>query len=201
MMNQNNPFVVYVQLYKKREKRPKGASVPSPNALKTNEMLGLDITIIMAPNHVHAHAPPFFVQCKMREQTEYHPPTVPLECSISPEAASRIIRRRRSAVATSSRIGPALPFRTLHAIDTFASDGSRRVVVIEASRLKESHRDLVLEGTDIQELAGNDRTDDECQEDDEKHEVENGIADDPALAKLCLLQRVDWRADLTTTAS
>jgi hypothetical protein len=50
-------------------------------------------------------------------------------------------------------------------------------------------------------LSGNNRTNDQGEEDNEKNKVKNRIADDPALAKLRLLQRVDGRANLTAAAS
>jgi hypothetical protein len=51
---------------------------------------------------------------------------------------------------------------------------------------------------DRDELGANNRTNDQREEHDKDDKVQNGIADNAALAKLGLLERVDGRADLTT---
>ena len=72
--------------------------------------------------------------------------------------------------------------------------GGRGIVVVPVVRLDQVHGQLDAAGID--ELAGDDGTHDEDDEEQKEGEVEDGIADDTALAQLGLLERVDWRADL-----
>ena len=70
------------------------------------------------------------------------------------------------------------------------------VIIIQACRLQE------VQGNrwqTLHELAGSDGADDQGQEYDEHEEIEYSEANDPALTQFGLLERVDRRADLTTT--
>ena len=71
---------------------------------------------------------------------------------------------------------------------------SRSVVVAVPGGLKELHRQVDVE---LDLLASDDGADNESKEDDQENEVEDGVTDYPALAKLGLLERVDRRTDLT----
>ena len=80
-------------------------------------------------------------------------------------------------------------------LNTLASHFSRSIVVAVACRLEEFQGQINLE---LDLLAGNNRTNNEGEEDNEKHKVQNGVTNYSALAKLGLLQRVDRRTDLAT---
>lgn len=74
--------------------------------------------------------------------------------------------------------------------------GGRSVVVVPVVGLDEVHRQV--DAASIDKLAGDNRADDEDDEEEEEGEVHDRVADDAALAKLGLLERVDRRADLAT---
>lgn len=86
--------------------------------------------------------------------------------------------------------------RGLPANESGAGLGSaHRVVVVPVRRLLQFKGG---KGWYLDELGGDDRADDQDQEQEEHREVEDGVADNAALAKLRLLERVDWRTDLAT---
>ena len=92
-----------------------------------------------------------------------------------------------------------MPLRALLAVDTSASCTCRRVVVVVTSGLQNLHGNRVGKtGGDRNELGRNNGTNDQAEEHDENDKVQNGVADNTALAKLGLLERVDGRANLTT---
>jgi hypothetical protein len=202
MMNQNNPFVVYVQqsvpnadsLVQKERKEAEGSIRPTAQRLKTNEMLGWILQSLW-----HQTMLPFnHRSCCTMQNTKplnKHPRILLLVRNVSAEATSRIVSRLSTASAA-RRVEAAVPFRTL--VEALASDFGRRVVVVVAHRLENLHGDLVFERTDVEELSSNDRANDERQEDHQEDKVENGVTDHSALAKLRLLQRVDRGTDLTT---
>ena len=91
-----------------------------------------------------------------------------------------------------------MPLRAL-SVDASASCTCGRVVVVVTSRLQNLHGERVGKtGWDIDELGSNDGANDQGQEHDEDDKVQDGVANNTALAKLCLLERVDGRANLTT---
>lgn len=102
---------------------------------------------------------------------------------------SAVLVRRRSLGSSAS--GSVCSFTKLVCPGRRAAG----VVVVEASRLQKIHRNR---GQTLDHLASNDGTDDQGHEDDEHEEIQHGKADDSTLAKLRLLERVDWRSDLTT---
>jgi hypothetical protein len=120
-----------------------------------------------------------------------------LECHVPTEAASGSIGRGRT---TSRRLGGiALPLRALLAVDTLASCTCRRVVVVIASRLHDFQGERIGKiARNLDELGGNDRANNQTEEYDEDDKVQNGVADNTTLAKLCLLERINRRTDLTT---
>ena len=77
-----------------------------------------------------------------------------------------------------------------------------RVVVVPVRRLQQVERNAARKAAARAEEGASEEpsydrwTDDEDQEQEEHEEVEDGVADDTALAKLGLLERVDWWADL-----
>ena len=81
-------------------------------------------------------------------------------------------------------------------MDTLARHFGSCIVVAVASGLQELHRQADIE---LDLLAGNDGSNDKGEEDNQQYEVQDGVTDYSALAKLGLLQRVDRRTDLTTT--
>lgn len=69
------------------------------------------------------------------------------------------------------------------------------VVVRETGWLDQLQRDL----WEVAEEAADDQgRDQQGEEDDEHEEIEDGEADDPSFPQAGLLERVDWRPDLTT---
>jgi hypothetical protein len=102
-------------------------------------------------------------------------------CSISRCRFSRIVARAARASNT---------------IDTATGDRGLGIVVIQTSGLNEIHRDFEVK---LEVLACDNGTSNEGHEDDQDDEVENGITNHSALAKLGLLQGIDRRTDLTAT--
>jgi hypothetical protein len=180
-------------VFKKRETRPKGASIsrrPTPEKTKENAGTGyynryVDQT--KSPCSCYASV----VQCSWQTKRAFS------ICHVPAEAASRVIGGRW-CVTRVCWVGVTVPHRTLDTVGATSSDLGAGVVVVEAAGLKYLHGQGDIE---LDVLSGNNRTNDQGEEDNEKNKVKNRIADDPALAKLGLLQRVDGRADLTTAAS
>ena len=84
-------------------------------------------------------------------------------------------------------------------MDTLARHAGRRVVVVVTSGLQNLHGEGVGEtGGNCDVLSSHDGPDDQSKEDDEDDKVQDSIANDTALAKLRLLERVNGRADLAT---
>jgi hypothetical protein len=85
---------------------------------------------------------------------------------------------------------------------TATSLGAGGVIVVPVAGLHEVHEAIsvhALEGSVKKaEVADDSRGDEQNHEENEEGEVEDGVADNAALAKLGLLERVDRRADLAT---
>jgi hypothetical protein len=85
---------------------------------------------------------------------------------------------------------------------TATSLGAGGVVVVPVAGLHEVHEAIsvhALEGrVEKAEVADDSRGDEQNHKENEEGEVEDGVADNATLAKLCLLERVDRRADLAT---
>jgi len=79
--------------------------------------------------------------------------------------------------------------------DSSAGVTGTGVVVVPVGRLLKIQD---VDCRDIHELLDNDRANDQDEEEHKHRKVEDGVADDTALAKLRLLERVDWRTNLTT---
>lgn len=199
-MNQNNPIVVYVQepRFTRRscsKERLKGIKLHSTP--KTQGNAKSNITIVMGPTWSPRYASAHVVQCKMSWLlTRPHQPESFRNFSIrhvAAEAAGRLGRRRISG----ARVGVTFtaPVRRTWVLNTCASCVSRGVVVAVTGRLEELHGQVNVE---LDLLASNDGADNQSKEDDEDDEIQDGVTDDPALAKLGLLERVDGRTDLTT---
>jgi hypothetical protein len=116
---------------------------------------------------------------------------------VTTETGRRIRRRRGVRVVCCPSIS-SLIFRTL-ALDTCASYRGRCVVVVVAGGLHDVHGDGVT-NVELEELACDNGSNNQAEEDDEHEKVEDRIADDPALSELGLLHRIDRRTDLTTEA-
>lgn len=147
-------------------------------------------------NHAHASPMSYNTRCKGSKQGSTN--CTFLVCHVPTESAGSSIGGGGSTT-TSRRVGvAAVPYRACTA-DTPASRTCRRVVIVVASGLHNLHGKRISKaGWDRDELGANNRTNDQCEEHDKDDKVQNGIADNAALAKLGLLERVDWRANLTT---
>ena len=73
-----------------------------------------------------------------------------------------------------------------------------RIIVVLVDRLEELHWDVFLQARGQNLRASNNRTRKESDEEDEQHKVEHSISPHASLSELGLLQRVDWRSDLST---
>jgi hypothetical protein len=104
------------------------------------------------------------------------------------------ITSQKCRSCTLSLLGRTITRAGTFAEDTASSDSGRRVIVVEANRLEKVHWNFEVEH---KIPASDDRARNQGNEDDQNNEVENGIADDPTLTKLRLLERVDRRPDLT----
>ena len=118
-----------------------------------------------------------------------------LVCHVPAESTSGIVGRSGGTTTSSSCVHIVVPHRARSFINTLASRSVGSVVVAEACRLQDLHWQCHGE---LDVLSGDDRTHDQSQEDDEQDKVEDGVAHDTTLAKLCLLERVDGRTDLAT---
>jgi len=105
-----------------------------------------------------------------------------------PEAARRERRRARSRGGGGSRANAA--------VDAGAGLGREGVVVVEAGGLGEVVGDA--EALDV--AAADQRARHQHHEHHQHYEVQDCVSDHTSLAQLRLLQRVDWRPDLSAVA-
>lgn len=76
--------------------------------------------------------------------------------------------------------------------------GVTRVVVVETSWLDQLVWNIRQAG---EETACDEWTNDQDDEENEQREEHDSVADDATSSELRLLERIDWRADLTTRGS
>lgn len=166
----------------KKERKGRGEHLSRSSTPKSDRnSTQLNITIIMGPIGHHAHASPC---CTMQDATSkiYKPSTMVLICQIPAETARSLISRlcRRSSL-----LAVALPLGA-STVDAFTRRRCRSIVVAESSRLEKIHWNADLGKKTLR--SNDDRSYDQSQEDNKKHEVEDCIANHSTLSELGLLQ-------------
>lgn len=208
MMKPKNPIVVYVQssphlrrtsgVQKERKTGRLEHLTPPPNARENESDDEADYYNHYGTNPSR-HAACFRLCCTMRCIEATNSSNVLLVCHVTAETTRRCPgRRSRSIVGRSVSVVRGTVPLGARALKTPSSARGLGVVVVETSRLENFHGqagEIELELRSSHDWANN-----QDEEDDKEEKVEDGIANDPTLAELGLLERIDWRSDLTAAS-